>query len=671
MADLYANFAELSAAEVEGVDYSRTSVRPAGATWASIAIHGGGIEAGSGEVARAVAGDDGRMAYYEFAGLKPADNFDTLHITSTNFDEPQALSLVSGADRILSWHGYAGTTGVAETAIGGLDGRLRDLVAAALTAAGYAVVSAPSEIAGTNVQNICNRGRSGAGVQLEMSRALRESFFPGGDTSRAMRESGQRTAAFWAYVAAVQSVLVLPLSYDPQLSRVRMAGVAPGLGDTFTGRTVVDDWGQAESGQVWLRSGAANAFQVTGGVGQHVLGATNTSRWSLAATSLLDVDVAASVSTGVLATGGGHFLALVARSTDDGATCYLARVEFSATATVILTLRRRVSGTETLISQHTTSLTHVANTPVRVRLQVIGSTLRAKAWLASAPEPATWQLTATDTNVTAAGRVGVRSILSAANTNSLPVTASWDDIATQGQAVVERSTSGIRWSPVRGGLGLDGTAGEDLRLDDYEFVDAVPTRYRVRVVEPETGATLWAESEQITPELGGVWLKSVARPFLNREVIVKDFSAVERAARHGVFAVVGRSAPVVVSDLRGSRQWTVELLTETPAAADDLDLVLAAGDTMLIHTPADCDVPGGYVAIDTVNISRPSRRSRRRVFALPCTEVAAPGPDVVGATLTCQTVLNTYATCADLLAAHATCADLLELIGDPVDVVVP
>ncbi|PZG18985.1 hypothetical protein C1I95_12465 [Micromonospora craterilacus] len=238
-------------------------------------------------------------------------------------------------------------------------------------------------------------------------------------------------------------------------------------------------------------------------------------------------------------------------------------------------------------------------------------------------------------------------------------------------AVVERSTNGIRWTTVRGGQDRNGTAGVDVKVDDYEFVDGVVNRYRVRVVDVATQATVASETATITPTLGGVWIKSVARPFLNRQVIVKDFGDVERPPRAGIFDVVGRSMPVAVSDVRGSRRWTLEVLTETPADAAELDQIMAAGDTMLIHVPAAVDVPGGYVAIDTVNISRPARRSRRRVFVLPCIEVAAPGPDVVGATLTCATVLATYATCADLLAAHPTCADLLELIGDPEDVIVP
>jgi hypothetical protein len=238
-------------------------------------------------------------------------------------------------------------------------------------------------------------------------------------------------------------------------------------------------------------------------------------------------------------------------------------------------------------------------------------------------------------------------------------------------AVVERSTNGIRWTTVRGGQDLDGTADEPFKVDDYEFAADVLNTYRVRVVDVDTQSTVATESDQITPVLGGVWLKSIARPFLNRQVVVKDYSDVERPERAGVFDVVGRSFPVAVSDVRGSRRWTMEILTPTPAAAREFDAIMASGDTMLIHVPADCDVPGGYVTIGTVNTSRPARRSVRRVVALPCIEVAAPGPDVVGATVTCATVLATYATCADVLAAHSTCADLLELIGDPEDVIVP
>ncbi|MFJ2701893.1 poly-gamma-glutamate hydrolase family protein [Streptomyces sp. NPDC087428] len=387
MADLYANYGALAAAEVEGVAYSRTAVAPAGATWSSIAIHGGGIETGSGEMAREVAQAGARMAYYEFQGLKTSGNGD-LHITSTNFDEPLAVALVTATRRCLSFHGFVGTDGVPETALGGLDTALVASLTATLTAAGFRVITTPSEIGGTDPANICNRTSSGAGVQLEMSRALRDSFFPGANT-RAIRDSGARTEAFYRYAAAVRAA--------------------------YLGRGLVS------------------------------LGSINSSRYCLLPAPAADVDFTASVSTDALAGGGGHFPSLVARYAD-GSNMYLARLEFSTTQAVILTLRKRVGGTETFLVQNTTGLTHAAGRRFRIRFQTAGSTLRGKAWQDDSPEPDAWQLETTDTDLTAAGSLGMRSILSSANTNTLPVVASWGDFTTLGNVqtfAVTRSVNGI------------------------------------------------------------------------------------------------------------------------------------------------------------------------------------------------------------------------------------
>jgi phage replication-related protein YjqB (UPF0714/DUF867 family) len=202
VADLYRNWAELAAAEAEGVDYRIRSAGPSGAAWVSIAIHGGAIEAGSGEMARAVAGT--WMRYYELDGVKDAGNA-ALHITSTRYDEPGALAAVTTARHCLSFHGYRGSGAVPMTAIGGRDAGLVARVSGNLRAAGFAVSTAASDIAGTSPANICNKTLSGGGVQLEMSRALRRSFFPGGDLSAEMRETDARTEAFHRYAAAVRA----------------------------------------------------------------------------------------------------------------------------------------------------------------------------------------------------------------------------------------------------------------------------------------------------------------------------------------------------------------------------------------------------------------------------------------------------------------------------------
>ncbi|MFF5992578.1 hypothetical protein [Prauserella flavalba] len=181
-----------------------------------------------------------------------------------------------------------------------------------------------------------------------------------------------------------------------------------------------------------------------------------------------------------------------------------------------------------------------------------------------------------------------------------------------------------------------------------------------------------AQTTTITPQLQQVWIKNIARPFLNRAVVVNDFSNVQRQSRNGVFQVVGRSLPVAVTDVRGSRSYDLVVIAETLAESDDLDLVLAAGDPVFVHVPPNCPVPRSmYAVVGNVSIARRSTRGVRRYHTLPLTEVAPPGPDIVGASITYQGILSAFGTYADLLAANATYEDVVERIGDPGEVIVP
>lgn len=205
MGDVYPDYESLAAAEIYGQSYDIRTATGSGRPldWASIAIHGGGIEGGSGEVSRSVA--DNLMAWYEFRGLLNTGNA-RLHITSTNFDEPIAQGIVAASGRTLSFHGYTGD-GTPVTAIGGLDQMLKAAITARLQGAGFTVITAPQEISGNSPDNIVNENRISAGVQIEMSRALRESFFPGNTTARAVRDSGKRTPQFWSYVNAIRAAV--------------------------------------------------------------------------------------------------------------------------------------------------------------------------------------------------------------------------------------------------------------------------------------------------------------------------------------------------------------------------------------------------------------------------------------------------------------------------------
>jgi phage replication-related protein YjqB (UPF0714/DUF867 family) len=59
--------------------------------------------------------------------------------------------------------------------IGGRDRALGEAVATRLRAEGIACQDAAEKLAGQDPRNICNRGRAGQGVQLEVSLELRRS----------------------------------------------------------------------------------------------------------------------------------------------------------------------------------------------------------------------------------------------------------------------------------------------------------------------------------------------------------------------------------------------------------------------------------------------------------------------------------------------------------------
>jgi phage replication-related protein YjqB (UPF0714/DUF867 family) len=182
-----------------------------------LALHGGGIEPGTSEIALAVAGYHpatfaqptdclGWHDLWIFEGLLADDN-GQLHVTSTNYDDPIALKLVQISRRCLSLHGLSDAPGRADIQIGGADTDLSSIVLEKLTAAGIsAAVSGDENTNGSDPSNICNKTTISAGVQLEMVATYRESLFAPGCNTRELRKNNT-TADFCRLVAALRRAL--------------------------------------------------------------------------------------------------------------------------------------------------------------------------------------------------------------------------------------------------------------------------------------------------------------------------------------------------------------------------------------------------------------------------------------------------------------------------------
>ncbi len=165
--DRYHNFKELNRFEAPNIDY-QILVKDRGSPVTILAPHGGRIEPGSSTIAALIAKKN--FNYYSFKGIKPLDNR-FLHITSHRFDEPGALALVAKSEIAVTVHACKGNQ--TRVYVGGLNSYLKEAVAVKFRKSGIPAKEHP-KFPGKNKKNLCNRCKSHQGLQLEISRDLRD-----------------------------------------------------------------------------------------------------------------------------------------------------------------------------------------------------------------------------------------------------------------------------------------------------------------------------------------------------------------------------------------------------------------------------------------------------------------------------------------------------------------
>ena len=130
-----------------------------------IAIHGGRIEPGTSEIARAIASN--KFPLYI--------NEEGPHITSTEFRNNKVQKILNSCEIIISIHGVHNID-LDFIMLGGLDNLLITKISNNLLKNKFNIKIPPDSINGDNPKNICNLGLSKKGVQLELSHKLRESL---------------------------------------------------------------------------------------------------------------------------------------------------------------------------------------------------------------------------------------------------------------------------------------------------------------------------------------------------------------------------------------------------------------------------------------------------------------------------------------------------------------
>lgn len=180
--DKYHSMKELQNETIENEDWEIiTEDRDSNVT--ILAIHGGGIEPATTELAHVIA-NDGQFNYFAFNGMRTKEN-NELHVTSINYDNDIAMDLVKTSESAITIHGCLGEDEIAY--IGGKDNLLKERIVEELSQIGIEVKEAPSHMSGTQDNNIVNCTKNGVGVQIELTSSLRKSLFKNNKFNRKSR----------------------------------------------------------------------------------------------------------------------------------------------------------------------------------------------------------------------------------------------------------------------------------------------------------------------------------------------------------------------------------------------------------------------------------------------------------------------------------------------------
>ncbi|HLT61747.1 MAG TPA: LamG-like jellyroll fold domain-containing protein, partial [Microlunatus sp.] len=211
--------------------------------------------------------------------------------------------------------------------------------------------------------------------------------------------------------------------------RVTVTGPGVIASDTF-GRTTSSGWGSADVGGDWTGTGAA--FSTASGVGRINFGSAG----AMLGTGLTqpvgrDVTMITDLAVDKVLTGNGLAVSLQARRNGD--SDYRLKVRFLPNGETHLVLARAVNGAETVLHEvNVPSVTYQAGQTLRVSFTVTGNgttTLSGKIWVADGTEPASAQITRTDSTAAlqSAGSVGLLGYLSG-NVGNAPIRLTVDNL---------------------------------------------------------------------------------------------------------------------------------------------------------------------------------------------------------------------------------------------------
>ncbi|MFD4234304.1 hypothetical protein [Streptomyces sp. NPDC058542] len=217
--------------------------------------------------------------------------------------------------------------------------------------------------------------------------------------------------------------------------------------------------------------------------------------------------------------------------------------------------------------------------------------------------------------------------------------------------------------PIRGPQGdLSQVAivGDTTVVEDYEAPLGVQVRYYLKTWTGSSYRAVLSDPVVIPePVSTEIVLKDPGLPARQTTAVVSKGGQPTwtRRARQGVNAVRGRSRPIVISDMRTSREGTMTLVTETAEDLASMWWLLESGNTLLIQWPSLWGESDVYVAVGDVAEAPVVEYAEYtdRTWTVPLTEVDRPIGGATGSTgRTWATVLAENVDGIELLTSYAS-----------------
>lgn len=199
--------------------------------------------------------------------------------------------------------------------------------------------------------------------------------------------------------------------------------------DSYT-RTVSGGWGSSENPVLAYDTtgtgGSASDFSCNGTQAVISSGSKNVTRRIALPVGLANFDVKFDVKASVAAAGGTQYVLFRFRY-QSSSNFYQARLDLGVGAYGVA-VTKLVAGVDSDVIAGVSLGSYSASDTFRVRVQANGTSIKIKAWKAADLEPNVWTGTATDSAFSAAGPFYFGVSLDNSNSNTLPVTHTWDNL---------------------------------------------------------------------------------------------------------------------------------------------------------------------------------------------------------------------------------------------------